>query len=149
MIYNALKFVHIASIAAWLGGITTMLLLNRLFRREDASAIKALQRQGTALSTRLFMSAAITTVVTGIGMVQVGHLSFGATWITWGIVGAVASVLLGGVLVGGMVRKLGAGVASGAIDAAGAAALQQRILTFGLLNIVLLLSIVWAMVFKP
>jgi hypothetical protein len=111
--------------------------------------MKGLGRMGGAVSMRLFGPAMLLAVIAGIGMVQVGDLSFGSLWIIWGIVGTVASFVLGGVLTGGTARKLGEQIAKGQIDAAGIAATQKRLLTYAFLNIVLLLSIVWAMVAKP
>ncbi|MGQ0562579.1 MAG: hypothetical protein ACT443_11980, partial [Gemmatimonadota bacterium] len=55
---------------------------------------------------RLFLPAALLTVITGIGMVQVAHLSFGSTGIVWGLAGGVVSVLLGVVFTGGAARRL-------------------------------------------
>ena len=150
MLYTTLKFIHVASIAVWLGGVVTLVLLNRLIAATgDNSLMQGLGRMGGAISMKLFGPAMIVAVITGIGMVQVGDLSFGLTWVLWGILGTVASFILGGVLTGGTARKLGERIARREIDPAGIAAVQKRLLTYAFLNIVLLLSIVWAMVAKP
>ena len=148
--YNVLKFLHVLSIIAWIGGIFTMLLLNRLFAKAgEPSAMRTLGQQGAALSMRVFMPAMLTAVITGVGMVQVADIGFGSLWIVWGLVGLAASFILGGVLTGGTARKLGRQLANGEIDMAGAAAVQRRLLLFATLNLLLLLSIVWAMIAKP
>jgi len=150
MPYIILKFIHVASISAWIGGIITLLLLNRLFQRSESPAVMhGFARQAGVLSMRLFMPAAIITLISGIGMVQVGKLSFGATWVMWGIGGIFASMIIGGALTGRAGRRVGELIARGDADPAAIAAEQQKILTFALLNILLLLSIVWAMVAKP
>jgi uncharacterized membrane protein len=150
MLYTTLKFIHVVSIAIWVGGLVTMLTLNSILQRSgDPAAAQALGRQGGAVSVRLFMPAVAVTVLTGIGMVQAGNLSMGSTWVLWGMIGTVVSFILGAVFTGGAARKLGARLARGEIDAAGAAAAQRRILFAALLNVLLLLSIVWAMVAKP
>ena len=150
MLYSTLKFIHVASMAFWIGGVFTMLVLNRILNASgDRTTLQGLGRLGGAISMRVFMPAMLVTVITGIGLVQVGKLSFGATWVAWGIVGVVVSFVLGGVLTGGTARKLGQQIASGQITPDQVAAVQRRILTYSVLNLVLLLSIIWAMVAKP
>jgi uncharacterized membrane protein len=150
MTYSLLKFIHIASIAIWFGGLVTMLVLNRLLVGSgETAALQALGRQGQRISMRIFLPAVITTLITGIGMVQIAHYGFGRVWVIWGTVGLVVSMILGGVLTGGTARQLGARIARGDIDAAGIAAMQRRILFYAFVNITLLLSIIWAMVAKP
>jgi uncharacterized membrane protein len=148
--YNILKFVHIVSIIVWIGGLTMLFLLNRrVARTGKPELVRALGEQGGALSMILFMPAVVLTLITGIGMVQVGRLGFSQTWILWGIIGTVVSFIVGGVLTGGTARKLGQQLARGEIDAAGAAAVQRRIMVFVIVNLLVLFSIVWAMVTKP
>src|SRR5688572_23728779 len=131
MLYTILKFVHVASIAVWFGGIVTLVMLNRLIAGTgDDSLMKGLSRLGGAVSMKLFGPAMMVAVITGVGMVQVGDLSFGSLWIVWGIVGTVGSFVLGGVLTGGTARRLGEQIASGKIDAAGIAATQKKLLTY-------------------
>lgn len=148
--YNVLKFIHVTSIAVWLGALVTLLLLNRFFTSAgDHATVQAIGRQGARFSTRLFLPAVLVTLVTGIGMVQVNDMGFGAPWIVFGIVGLVASMVIGGALTGGTARKLGARIAAGDIDPSGIAAMQRRMLMYSIINILLLLSIIWAMVAKP
>ena len=150
MLYTILKFIHVLAMAVWLGGLVAMLTLNRILTATgDSALIRGFSRVGAALSMRLYMPAMLITLVTGIGMVQVAEIGFGTKWIVWGIVGLIGSFILGGVLTGGTARKLGQKLAKGEIDAAGAAAVQRRILTYAILNVLLLSSIVWAMVAKP
>jgi hypothetical protein len=98
---------------------------------------------------RLFMPAVLITLITGIGMVQVGELSFGLLWIVWGMVGLLVSMFIGAVLTGGAARKLAEQAARGEIDGAGIARVQRRIMTFAVINTLLMLTIIWAMVAKP
>ena len=150
MLYTILKFIHVLSMAVWVGGLIMMLVLNRaLTSSGETAAAQALGRQGGRIGPRLFMPAMIITLLTGIGMVHAGDLSWGSTWIIWGIVGLVASIVIGGVLTSGTARKLGQAIARGEIDAAGIASAQRKLLWFALLNIVLLNSIIYAMVAKP
>jgi uncharacterized membrane protein len=150
MLYSVLKFVHVVSIAVWFGGLVTLFLLNRLFARaNDYSTVQAIGRQGASLGMKLFLPSVVITLITGIGLVQIADYGFGATWIVWGIAGLIASMVIGGALTGRTARKLGARIAAGTIDAAGIAATQRKLVVFAVLNIVLLLSVIWAMVAKP
>jgi uncharacterized membrane protein len=148
--YNVLKFIHVTSIAVWFGGLVTLLLLNRIFiGAGDQTTAQALGRQGGKLSTRLFLPAVFITLITGIGMVQVRDLGFGTTWIVWGIIGLIASTVIGGALTGATARKLAARVAAGTADRALIVATQRRMLWFAIVNMLVLLSVIWAMVAKP
>jgi uncharacterized membrane protein len=150
MLYSVLKFVHVVSIAVWFGALVTLFLLNRLFARaNDYSTVQAIGRQGASLGTKLFLPSVVITLITGIGLVQIADYGFSATWVVWGIVGLIASMVIGGALTGRTARQLGARIAAGTIDAAGIAATQRKLVVFAVLNIVLLLSVIWAMVAKP
>ncbi len=150
MVYTILKFIHVLSMAVWVGGLIMMLVLNRLLTSAgETAAAQALGRQGGRLGPRVFMPAMIITLLTGIGMVHAGNISWGSTWIIWGIVGMVASIVIGGVLTGGTARKLGQAIARGEIDAAGIASTQRKLLLYAVLNLLLLISIIYAMVGKP
>lgn len=148
--YNTLKFLHIVSVIVWIGGMIMLTVLNRrLAKSGPPEALRALGQQSGALSMTLFLPAVLFTVITGIGLVQVGRLGFSQIWIQWGIIGAVVSFIVGGVLTGGTARKLAAQIARGEVDAAQVAAVQRRIMVFVFVNLLVLLSIVWVMVFKP
>ena len=148
--YNTLKFIHIVSVIVWIGGMIMLTVLNRrLAKSGPPEVVRALGQQSGALSMTLFLPAVLITVITGIGLVQVGRLGFGQKWILWGIIGAVVSFVVGGVLTGGTARKLAQQMARGEVDAAQVAAVQRRIMVFVFVNLLVLLSIVWAMVFKP
>ena len=148
--YNTLKFFHIVSVIVWIGGLIMLMVLNRrLAKTAPPEVVRALGQQSGALSMTFFLPAVLLTVITGIGLVQIGRLGFSQTWILWGIIGAVVSFIVGGVLTGGTARMLAMQIARGEVDAAQAAAVQRRIMMFVMLNLLVLLSIVWAMVFKP
>lgn len=150
MLYNLLKFIHVASMAVWFGGLVTILTLNRLLvGAGDGAAAQAIGRQGRGLTFRLFLPAVAVTLITGVGMVQVNDIGFGTPWIAWGMVGLFVSLYIGAVLTGGTARKLAAQAARGEIDGAGIARVQRRIMMFGLINMLLVLTVIWAMVAKP
>lgn len=150
MLYVILKFVHVLAMAVWVGGMIALLILNRrLTAARETSATQAIGKQMPFVSTRIFMPSALITLITGIGMVHAGNLSFRTKWIIWGIVALIASFIVGGVFTGGMARKLGGRIAAGQITAAEIAATQRRIMLFSLINMLILLSTIFVMVWKP
>lgn len=149
-VYILLKFIHIASIAIWFGGaLTTLLIMRILAGTADSAGQQAVSRPVRILSMRLFMPAAIVTLITGIGLVQVGKLDFGSFWVTYGMTGLVVSALLGGVFTGAASHRLAQKVAAATIDAAGIKAAQKKIFLAATINVILLLSIIFVMVAKP
>ena len=67
----------------------------------------------------------------------------------WGLAGVFGSVLLGATVLRRAGQELAALSAQAAPDASRMAVLRRRLARWGLINIVLLVSTVWAMVFKP
>ena len=111
-------------------------------RSSRAASRSAGARPGSPLSV-------VVTLITGVGMVQVNDIGFGTLWIVWGMVGLFVSLYIGAVLTGGTARKLAEQAARGEIDGAGIARVQRRIMMFGIINMLLLLTVIWAMVAKP
>ena len=70
-------------------------------------------------------------------------------WAWWGVIGFFLSLALGAGVMQRTGRRLGAVVASPNPDAAAIDGLQRRLRLLGTVNIIVLLSVVWAMVAKP
>ncbi len=148
--YLLFKFLHISAAIVWIGGAFTLSVINaRLAREKDQAALEALSRQSSFFGSVVFGPAAAITLIAGIVMVAVSGFSFGTFWITWGFVGIFGSVLLGGVFtrrVGERLSKLAS--TAEAIDPR-MARLQKRLSILNVIDLLVLLSVVWAMVFKP
>jgi uncharacterized membrane protein len=143
--YNLLKFIHIVSVTLWIGGLITIFLLNlRMSRAGQSAAVAALGQHGQFFGMAMFGPAALLTLLTGIGMVLVANYSFGLPWISWGFAGAILSFILGGGLTAGTARRM-----AKESDPAVIAKLRGRMTMFAVLNMLILLSVVAAMVFKP
>jgi uncharacterized membrane protein len=148
--YNLFKFLHVAAVIVWVGGLIALTVIPaRLARQEGAAATAALGRQAAFYGRSVVGPAAVITLVAGIVMVVVGRLGFNELWIAYGFLGIVVSMGLGG----GLLSRLGSQLAelgeSDDPDTARIAALQARLRTFNAINVLILLSVVWAMVFKP
>lgn len=146
-LYNFWLFLHVFAVIVWVGGIITLFVINtRLARARDRAGLAVLAQQSSFFGSAVFMPAGILTLVSGILMVLGSAYDFEDLWITWGFVGILVSVILGAVLTRRTVEELRG---LGPQDAARAPALQQRLATLTALNLLILLSVVWAMIFKP
>ncbi len=149
-LYGLLKVLHIVSAMVWIGGLVALGVLNaRLARAGDGDTIAALGAQSRFFGRAVTGPAMALTLLAGLGMVWRGGISLGSLWIVWGLVGLVAS----GVLGDGPIRQTGQAVAELAASTPAAdsrlGALQRRLIVLNVINLLVLLSVVWAMVFKP
>jgi uncharacterized membrane protein len=150
MDYNLFKFLHVAGAIVWVGGVITLTTLNVRLAHEADGAQAALARASGALGRVLVGPAAALTLIAGIVTTAVGGIDMGALWISWGFTGIVVSIALGATVIRRTTAALEAALAGnpGATPER-VAALRSRLTGWNLLNLVVLLSVVGAMVFKP
>lgn len=148
-LYLLLKFVHVAAVTIWVGGVVALAVLNaQMGRSGDAAAMAALGKQSEAFGKTVIGPAMIVVLVAGLWMAGQFGIPFTSLWIIWGLVGGVLFIVIGVVAIGRTGAELGQ-LARTAGDAATIAALRQRLRLLNALSILVLLSVVWAMVFKP
>lgn len=149
MLYNILKFLHVSAVIIWLGAIITLaVLFVRLAREREAGALQLLARQAEFIGKALIGPAAGVTLLAGGALVWEMGVGMPA-WTWWGLIGFFLSMALGAGVMQRAGRKLSDVAASPSPDAAVMDGLQRRLRTLGIINIVILLSVVWAMVAKP
>jgi uncharacterized membrane protein len=149
-LYNFYLFLHIVAAIIWLGGAFMVTITNvRLSQQHDRAGLASLGRQGNFYTRSVFMPAAVISLVTGILLTSTAGISFGALWITWGFTGIIVSIVLGAVLIRRTIEELGRLAAAPASNGARIGTLQQRVLLLSALNLLVLFSVVWGMVFKP
>ncbi len=146
--YTWLKFIHVVSVAVWLGGFAAIGVMNALAgRRAEPRDAGAFVVQSGALGARLVGPASGLAILSGVAGMVVGHTPLQG-WTLWGVLAVVLFIAVGA----GMMRP-----ALGRIEAAaetGAAPDEIRMLLrryqwlLGV-NALILLSALWAMVFKP
>ncbi|HEX7021811.1 MAG TPA: DUF2269 family protein [Trueperaceae bacterium] len=148
-IYTLFKFLHIIGAIVWIGGALSLAVVNtRASRAKDPSALAALAQQSGFYGRALLGPAALLTLIAGIVMVAVSGAG-APLWVVWGLVGVFASMALGGALIGrttGRLLDLAQAAGSGDERVSG---LRRRLAVLNVLNVLLLFSVVWAMVFKP
>ncbi len=148
-LYSILKFLHVSAVIVWLGALITMaVLFARLASQREAGALQHLTRQAEFMGKALIGPAAIVTLLAGGALIAEMHLGMPA-WVWWGLIGFFVSMFLGGFLMQRTGRKLSTIASSGTPDVAAMGALQGRLRLLGVVNIIILLSVVWAMVAKP
>ena len=149
-LYNLFKFLHVAVVIVWIGGIVTVGVINaRVTREHDTAALSSLSRQSAFFCRAIIGPAAVTALIAGIVMVVDGDLGFSTLWIAWGMIALFASIILGATLIRRAGEELSELTSSANPDGPRVAALQQRLRTLNMFNLLLLFSAVWAMVFKP
>ena len=149
-LYLWLKFVHIAAVAVWVGGVFALTVLNaRLARMGEPAAVAALGQQSEAFGRTVIGPAMAIVVIAGLWMAGQFGIPFTSLWIIWGLVGFVVFILLGVVALGRTGAELGALARTAGPNDPRVAALRQRISVLSWLNLLVLASVIWAMVFKP
>jgi uncharacterized membrane protein len=148
-VYNLFKFLHIIGAIVWIGGVITVSIINALVAREqDGTALAALTRQSRFHGMAVVGPAAGLTLIAGIVMIAVSGLGV-PLWVIWGFAAIIVSMALGATLL----RRAGADVSEVAATAKPGdprlIALQRRLAMLNTINVLVLLSAVWAMVFKP
>jgi uncharacterized membrane protein len=148
--FTLFKFVHVTAAIFWIGGVAALAVLNaRLAREEDRVALAVLLRQANFIGRAILGPAAALTLIAGIATAASVGFDFGALWITWGFVGVFGSMILGGTFIRRATARLGELVSAADPGNPRLGALQRRLATLNLINVLLLLSTVGAMIFKP
>ena len=148
-LYLLLKFIHVLAIIVWVGGIFALTLLNaRASGSGSATAQAEVGRLSEYFGSVAIGPAMIVAVLAGIATAWRIGFPFGSLWIVWGLIGFVISGALIG-FIGRTARQFGELPTAAGQAAAQAKAIRGRLLTLNALNILILASVVWAMIFKP
>jgi uncharacterized membrane protein len=145
-LYSFFKFLHVVSAIVWIGGVATLTFVNaRLSKVKQPEAVQALSKESNFYSRVVVGPAAALTLVAGIATALQMGVSFSVLWIGWGFTAIFLSLILGVTFIRVTNNKLSlAMTSSGSI-----VGLQNRLALFNIINLLLLLSTVWMMVFKP
>jgi uncharacterized membrane protein len=146
-----LHFLHVLSVIVWLGGVIALNVLSVWAGRgPDRAGQRALLRVSDLYGRAVIGAAGALTLITGLLLVWQLDLSLTTLWVAWGLIGLVASIILGATLIRASqadLRRLTEDPS--ADDQPRRLARQRRAALLYTINVLLLLSIVWTMVFKP
>ena len=148
-VYTLFKFLHIVGAIGWIGGTITFSILGaRVARARDQAVLAALTNLMRINGMTIIGPASGLTLIAGFVMVGVSGLG-APLWVIWGLTAIVVSVALGIALIGRTSKALRETAAAAEPDEPRLSALQRRLTVLNSINVLVLLSAVWAMVFKP
>ena len=149
-IENVFKFLHVLSVVVWLGGVLTVNVLQVFVSRGgDRAGQASLLRLSDLYGRAVIGPAAGLTLITGFVRVAQIDVSLGTFWVVWGLVAVAASIALGASVIRVTLARLRRLVEDATLDDALWPALRRRLATLYGVNLLVLLSALWAMEFKP
>jgi uncharacterized membrane protein len=148
---NAVKLIHVLAAIAWVGGgAVRQVLFAQVRSSADDQRLLNYLKEDLFLGRTFFNIAGILTLVAGIWLVLITPWEFSEAWISIGFVGVAAGVVLGAVMYPKLLRPSVEALEAGSnhTDAAVTGPVG-RLVNLTRIEMVVLLIVVWAMVFKP
>ena len=144
------KFLHVLAVIVWVGGVLAVNVLQVLTGRgHDQPAQVSLLRLSDLYGRAVIAPAAALTLLTGLVRVEQIDVGYGTFWVAWGIAAVVLSLAIGATLIRATNAELRRLATDAPADNPRWPTLQRRATTLFAINLLLLLSAVWAMEFKP
>jgi uncharacterized membrane protein len=148
--YEVLLFLHVAVAAIWIGGaFLFFLLVQRAKMANDPVLAERVGAHVEWFAKRLFIPSSLAVLLFGILLTIEGPWSFDQLWILLGLGGMAASFLLGVLVIEPTVKKMHAAIQAHGPAHPEAARHNRRLDALGLLDLVILFTVVWDMVLKP
>jgi uncharacterized membrane protein len=145
-----MKFIHVGSAMVWIGGLVALVVLNARLAGAGEPAVRAAMGQQSGQFGRTVIGPSMgLTLLAGFATAGSAGFPFSSLWIVWGMLGWVLSILIGVVAVNRTATELGAAARSAAPGDPRVADLGRRLGVLNGVNLVILATVVWAMVFKP
>jgi uncharacterized membrane protein len=149
-LYLLFKYVHVVAVIVWIGGVCTLTVINaRLAREPDQAVVAALVRQSGFYGAAVIGPAAALTLIAGIATAASAGIPFSSLWISWGFTAILVSGLLGAVPIRLVTAQVGTLTALADPRDPRLTAARRWLTLLNALNLLVLLSAVWAMVAKP
>jgi uncharacterized membrane protein len=148
--YGILKFLHVVSVIAWVGGVTGLAVVTwRLRRERNREILAALLRQATSYGQMIAGPASGIVLLSGAAMVGMAHVGFGTFWVLWGFAGILLHFLVGAVFIRKRTMELGRLASNNGGDDQSLVESASKLWTVQLIYLAIMASVVWAMVLKP
>jgi uncharacterized membrane protein len=148
-LYLFLKFLHVLAVIVWVGGTVALVAINaHLARTGDAAGMVIMGGQSDFFGRVAIGPAMVIALIAGVATAARIGFPFTSLWIIWGIAGFIIS---GGLVaaIGRSARELGELAPQAPPVDARVDTLRRRLTLLNTINLILLASVVWAMVFKP
>ena len=149
-LYLTLKFIHVAAVIFWIGGITTMTIWTlRAGRESEPTALAVIIRNAILHAQQVVGPSSGVVLLAGIGMVLSGHIPFSTFWVLWGFAGIVLHIALGVTVLRTNSARLAQLASTPTPDRAALGALLKRQKMLATIYLLTMFSVIWAMVTKP
>ena len=144
--YEFLLFVHVTGAVVWIGGAFIFQVYGTvLLRIGDPRQMAEFAGNAGRIGERVFTPAALLVVLAGAGLMIEGNWPWGRLWVIWALATFAATFVMGLFVIAPMAKKL---PVVGPTTAEGQE-LIRKIFSHLRIDLVLLVSIVFAMTVKP
>ena len=148
-LYTVIKFVHVLAAIAWVGGAIMLdMLISQARRSGSQSDVLMLLAKTERYGKTFFSPSAVLVLVAGIVMASIGGI-MAAPWVSFGFLGVFISAGLGMGYLTPKSRQLRQMIEARGMQDPEAVALGSRMMLVSRIDLVLLVLVVAAMVFKP
>ena len=148
--YNVLKFIHVLSVIAWIGGVTCLaVLIWRVRRERNRTILAALLQQATTYGQMVPGPASGLVLLSGLGMVGMAGIGFTTFWVLWGYAGILLHGVIGAVFIRKRTMELARLVSTDGADDQSLAEAGGKLWTVQLIYLAIMALVVGAMVLKP
>jgi uncharacterized membrane protein len=141
--------VHVLAAIIWVGGSITANILGTRAKRTGGTRLADFAIDTEWIGTRIYAPASLTVLVFGVLTTLKGGYSFAQEWLIIGIVGIVATAITGSVFIGPELKRIGGIIRERGPSDPEAAQRMSQLVVISRIDLVVLLIVVAAMVFKP
>ena len=148
--YTAFMAIHVLFVVIWIGGGALLTVFGIMAERnQDTDQVGQIAKMAAFAGEKIFAPAGIVVVTMGIAMVLDAHLGFDHFWIIFGLLGFLATFLLGVGVLSPMAKKLNELVEEKGPTAPETQAVITKILLIARADVAMLLLVIVDMVTKP
>ena len=146
--YSVLQFVHVLGAMLWIGGAVMLTILGELaVRSRNGPRIATLARETDKLAKIFFIPVSLVVLGLGFYLVEDGGWGY-QPWIVYALAAFGVSFILGAGFIGPESGRIGKLIVSEGADSPTVHARLSRLLWVGRLDLLLIISIAFAMVTK-
>jgi len=148
--YNVLKFIHVLSVIAWVGGVACLaVLIWRVRRERNRRILAALLQQATTYGQMVPGPASGLVLLSGLGMVGMAGIGFTTLWVLLGYAGILLHGIIGAVFIRKRTMELARLASTDGADDQSLAEAGGKLWTVQLIYLAIMALVVGAMVLKP
>lgn len=148
--YATFMAVHVLFVVIWIGGGALLTVFGIMAERSgDSGQVAQIAKMAAFAGERIFAPAGLVVVAAGIAMVLNAHLGFDHFWIAFGLLGFLATFLIGIGVLSPMAKKLNALIEDKGPTAPETQEAISKILLVARADVAMLLLVIVDMVVKP